>query len=100
MLKLYTAANLPEAYIVFHLLGQAGIEARVFNEHALGGLGEIPFTHAYPEVWVMEEADMSRAREVVAGYEKLPDHIDVRCAACRETNPANFQICWNCGEPI
>jgi hypothetical protein len=100
MRKLYTASNLPDAYIVFHLLGQAGIEARVFNENAQGGLGEIPFTHAYPEVWLMDEADVPRAREVIADYEKSSGDRDVHCAACREKNPANFQVCWNCGEPI
>jgi len=62
MLRLCTAANLPEAYLLLHRLAQAGIEARVLNEHAQGGLGEIPFTHAYPEIWIMEAADEERAR--------------------------------------
>lgn len=98
MRKLYTAANLPEAYIVFHLLSQAGIEARVFNENAQGGLGELPFTHTYPEVWLMDEDDMTRARDVVAGYEASCSEGSVRCAECQEENPVNFQVCWNCGE--
>lgn len=100
MRKLYTAANLPEAYIVVQLLNQAGIEARVFNENAQGGLGEIPFTHVYPEVWLMEDADMVRAREIVAGYEQSSVEGSVRCAVCREENPANFQLCWNCGQQL
>ena len=39
MRRLCSAANLPEAYLLKQLLEQAGIEARVFNEHAQGGLG-------------------------------------------------------------
>ena len=60
MFRLCTAANLPEAHLLLHRLAQAGIEARVLNEHAQGGLGEIPFTHAYPEIWIMEPADEER----------------------------------------
>lgn len=63
MLRLGTAANLPEAHLLLHRLAQAGIEARVLNEHAQGGLGEIPFTHAYPEIWIMEAADAARAAD-------------------------------------
>lgn len=100
MRKLYTAANLPEAYIVVQLLEQAGIEARVFNENAQSGLGEIPFTHVYPEVWLMDDRDWARAREVVIGYEQSAVEGSVRCTECREQNPANFQLCWNCGQQL
>lgn len=103
MRRLYTAANLPEAYIVVDQLRAAGIEARVFNENAQGGLGELPFTHVYPEVWVMEEGDWTRAREVVAAYERGSE-ADVRaavgCPDCGEENPGNFQLCWNCGNSL
>lgn len=101
--KLYTAANLPEAYIVIDQLRAAGIEARVFNENAQGGLGELPFTHVYPEVWVMDDGDWTRARDVVVAYER-GSKTDVgsaaRCPDCGEENPANFQLCWNCGSSL
>ncbi len=97
MHKLYTAANLPEAYLVLELLRAAGIEAHVFNENAQGGLGQIPFTDAYPELWLVNEADVGRARQVVAEYERSADGAEVRCAACGEQNPSSFQICWHCG---
>ena len=62
MYKLYAAANLQEAYLILHRLEHANISARIFNEHAQGALGEIPFTHAYPELWALEQADVTRAR--------------------------------------
>lgn len=99
MLKLYSAGNLQEAYLILHRLEQAGIEARVLNEHAQGGVGELPFTHAYPEVWLLEPADRSRARAIVEGYEreaKMP--LGSRtCLSCGEESPASFEICWRCG---
>lgn len=80
------------------LLGHAGIAARLLNENAQGGLGEIPFTHAYPEVWVMNDNDLERGQTVVEKYEHLPIETGVIfCSACGEENPRNFELCWRCG---
>jgi len=101
MKRVYSAANLQDAYIVLGLLAQAGIESQVFNANAQGGLGEIPFTHAYPEVWIVEDHDLKRARELVSGYEHAPSVTGhIYCRACGEENPANFQLCWKCGAAI
>ncbi len=99
MRRLCTAANLPEAHLLLHRLVHAGIEARVFNEHAQGGLGEIPFTHTYPEIWIMEPAQEARAREILAEFERDPaPSVPMRCVNCGETNPPGFEICWQCGQ--
>lgn len=97
MRRVYSALSLPDAHLIADLLGQAGIEARVFNENAQGGLGEIPFTHAWPEVWVLDEADFLRARELIRGVEGTDTRAQTACPACGEMSPANFQLCWNCG---
>ena len=98
MQRLYRAANLPEAYLLLHRLQHAGIEARVLNEHAQGGVGEIPFTHAYPEIWLVESADADRARSVVADFEnRTASDAVVICRSCSEESPAGFEICWRCG---
>lgn len=98
MQKIYTAGNLQEAYLIVHRLAQAGLEARVLNEHAQGGLGELPFTHVYPEVWLVEPAEAERAREIVAEYEQAEPPAGPRtCRACREENPGGFEVCWRCG---
>src|SRR3990172_8225169 len=98
MCRFCSAANLPEPHLLLHRLAQAGIEARVLNEHAQGGLGEIPFTHAYPEIWIMEAEDEPRARRIVVEFEQTPSLPDTaRCAACGEMNPPAFEICWRSG---
>ena len=87
-----------EAQIILDLLGHVGIKARLFNENAQGGVGEIPFTHAYPEVWVINDHDFERGQAVANRYEKAPvDTGVVFCKDCGEENPSNFQLCWNCG---
>ncbi|WP_394809722.1 DUF2007 domain-containing protein [Nitrosomonas sp.] len=98
MKKVYSANNLMEAQIVLDLLEHAYIPAQLFNQHAQSGMGEIPFTHAYPEVWVMRDADYERGKLVIEAYEKAPVATGtVHCPACGEENPANFQLCWKCG---
>ncbi len=101
MRKIYSAATLPDAHLLRGLLGQAGIDAKVFNENAQGGMGEIPFTHAYPEVWIVDEGDTVRAREVIRQFERPgPPPATLCCPACAEDNPGNFQLCWSCGESL
>ena len=100
MRKVYSTATLADAHLVVGLLGQEGIAARVFNENAQGGLGEIPFTHAWPEVWLDDERDKERALKVIRQMERPGSDAQLACAACKELNPENFQICWNCGEAI
>jgi len=98
MKKLYSANNLMEAQIVLDILEHALIPAQLFNQHAQGGIGDIPFTHAYPEVWVIRDDDYERGRKIVQQYEAIPQtHKTVNCPACGEENPANFQLCWQCG---
>jgi hypothetical protein len=101
MQRLYVAANVPEAHLVRGLLMAAGIEARVFNEYSPGALGELPASCAYPEIWIEEERDAERARQVIERYERQPvASAGQFCRACGEENPAGFAICWHCQQPL
>lgn len=97
MIRLYCAATLQEAHLLLGLLSADGIRARLQNAHAQSALGEIPFTHAYPEVWIERPGDIERARALIAAYETAGAAAQVRCRQCGEDNPANFDTCWNCG---
>ncbi len=101
MQKLYVAANVTEAYIVINMLARADVKARVLNEYAPGGMGEIPFTHTYPEVWIDEEADQVLAARILAEYQRPPSTAgSILCRQCDADNPGNFEICWRCGGPV
>ncbi|KPK11229.1 MAG: hypothetical protein AMJ68_06420 [Acidithiobacillales bacterium SG8_45] len=101
MKRLYTAADLTEAYLVRDMLADAGIRSRILNEHAQGGIGEIPFTHAYPELWIERENDLERARKLVKEFEaRVNSEVYVDCPRCGEENPENFETCWHCGLPL
>jgi putative signal transducing protein len=101
MIKAYTAANLQDAHILLGLLAASGIKARILNASAQGGLGEIPFTHAYPELWLDDARDAARARALIEEFER-PARAEPprRCPNCQEDNPARFEVCWKCGTAI
>lgn len=98
MRKAYSANNLIEAQMILQLLEQAYIPAKLMNTYLQGGLGEIPFTHAYPEVWVVRDEDFDKAQIIIDNYEHVPiDLTHISCPNCSELNPSNFELCWNCG---
>jgi Putative prokaryotic signal transducing protein len=101
MQRVYSAAHLPEAYLVRGLLAAVGIEARVLNEYATGGLGDLPADAVRPEVWIEDARDLPRARQIVDAYEQTPAPPGLdRCPACGEDSPRGFAICWKCLLPL
>jgi len=101
MKKVCSASNLVEAQIMLDLLGCASIDARLLNANAQSGVGELPFTHAYPEVWVMNDNDLTQGKEIITNYERAPVETGVVfCRSCNEENPRNFELCWHCGATL
>ena len=101
MFKVYSAGSIQDAYIIQGMLNEAGIETRILNEFAQGGVGEIPFTQAYPEIWIIREADRKRAKEIISQFDThhRPGD-DLFCPRCHESNPDTFETCWHCGNPL
>jgi Putative prokaryotic signal transducing protein len=80
--------------LVFHarnLLQAQGIEVLVRNATLSSALGELP--PAETELWVMNDADVSRAHEVLHRRVSGPDWT----CGCGETLGAQFTQCWKCG---
>ena len=101
MKKLYSAASLPDAHLIRNLLDQAGIDAHVFNENAQGGVGQLPVMEACPQIWIVDERDLERARQILEAFEQMPAvRSNLRCQQCSEDNPTTFQLCWNCGSSL
>ena len=101
MLKVYSAGNLLDAYLIQSLLTEAGIETQILNEFAQGGTGEIPFTHAYPEIWLVNKRDAERAKIIITHFEQRPYEVGATvCNNCGEPNPDTFEVCWRCGTSL
>jgi len=101
MQRLYVAAHLAEAHLLRALLAAARIEAHVFNEYAVGAIGELPPGAVSPEVWIADERDRALAQAVVAEYEQGAGvEGSCRCLTCGEDSPAGFAVCWHCSQPL
>ena len=101
MFRFYVARARFDAFLVADRLNQAGIRAHVFNQHASSIVGDVPPDVAQPQVWLEREADRERAEILLARLtEEAARSGTMRCAACGEDSPANFDLCWNCGRSL
>ena len=97
MKRVHIAPALLDAQLAVDVLSCLGIASRILNANAAGALGEVPFMQAQPEVWVDDDAQEMRAREVLAGLRNAPQRAEKTCPHCGEANPGNFMSCWQCG---
>ena len=109
--KVYEAKNAADAQLLRGLLESEGIPAIV------RGVGMVPFIEvglfrmgSRPTVWVLEDARLPRALEVVHGYRTDPEQAAAAtdgaapaaawiCPSCGESMEQQFSDCWNCGDP-
>jgi len=97
MKRVHSASNLPVAQLLVDLLAHRGIRARVFNANASSLAGELPIDSSLPQVWVDDDRDADRAREVIEAFVRSPSGPPVKCPKCGEENPSSFELCWSCG---
>lgn len=85
------------------ILEAEGIRTEIRNAGAAGLAGEVPYTQVYPELWILENTDEPRAREIIRDYREksaaTPAGPDWTCAKCGEAVDGIFIECWNCGAP-
>jgi len=94
----YSSINVAEVHLVRSLLTREGIGSRV-RRQLLGPLmGEIPADDARAELLV--PADALEAARAMIHEARTAEDIEQRCAACGETNPGSFELCWSCGADL
>ena len=96
MKRLTTAPNLALATLWADLLGQGGIVATVQRQYASSIAGEVPPDQTLPEIWVQDETQLERARQLLHEL-RHPRPRRWTCPACNELVEGPFEQCWNCG---
>lgn len=94
---MYTHENIAMVGSARNVLESAGIDCRLQNQYAGGGSGELPYVQAWPELWVIEDADYQRACQLLEKVFDAPAGADWQCEHCAENNASSFEVCWHCG---
>lgn len=98
MQRVYIAESLIDAQLLLDQLHAGEVAAVIFHANSPAALGELPVT--YPEVWIQRDLDLAKADRIVARFTHTPMPHQRTCPHCGETNPTNFEICWQCYQPM
>ena len=101
MRQVYIALHLVDAQIAKDYLQGAGISAVIKGEYLGSGAGELP-VDSYPTVWIVDDDEFEKARELISNYEsdRPGDQIyesHWQCPGCGEWIEPQFTECWSCG---
>jgi Putative prokaryotic signal transducing protein len=98
MQPLYSSHNLLEVHHLKNLLEAEGIRCQIKNELLSRLAGEIPFTECAPQLWLLDERDLERARQVVTDFHRVAVAAPPwQCPNCGEALEGQFTACWHCG---
>lgn len=99
MKKVYSSDSFFQIGQLRELLERHHIRCIAKNEYLIGGAGELPPTECWPELWVVEDFQYEKARELVEGFLAAPEDGlgEWLCPACGEHLEGQFGACWRCG---
>ena len=98
MKKLFSHENRIIVFNLRNVLEGEGIETHVVNEFAAGGAGDLPTFDTWPELWIEDDHQYQRARDIVDKILSDDRGEEWFCRGCGEKMDAAFRICWNCGK--
>ena len=98
MRKVYSAENLIAINHFKFALDAAGIEYLVKNDYVQSSVGETPFNELWPELWVINNEEEEKARELCLSVEQQikANNQEWFCTECGEKNASSFEFCWQC----
>ena len=98
--KIYSAANIAEAYLIQGLLNNLSIESVLSGENLSIAAGGLPADVFQVDIMVPEKS-FKEAAKVISNYEKslknsFNDNKSWICEKCNDVIPEIFEICWSC----
>lgn len=99
MKHVFTATTMSaDQEIVKSLLEKAKIPCMVRNEHLSMALGELAPSECSPELWILNDEDYPRAKEIVDAWRNAKTETrDPWICRCGEAIEGQFTSCWKCG---
>jgi Putative prokaryotic signal transducing protein len=92
--RVFSSWNLAAVHHARNVLDAAGIRAVVRNEYLSSAMGDLPPAECQAELWLLREADLKLAEELL--FRPPPQGEAWKCR-CGEELGAQFAQCWNCG---
>lgn len=84
-----------------NILEAEGIACEIRNQYLGSIVGEMPFPEVWPQLWVKNDLDFDRARELLSEDAAAESPGEPwRCRKCGEENEGQFAACWNCGTAL
>ena len=98
MRLLYTHPNRILVENCKNVVENAGIETMLQNEYAGGAIGELAPINAWLELWVANDSDYDKAKQLVDSTfaDDKENAATWQCSKCHEMNDAAFDFCWKC----
>lgn len=98
LIKVYEDFDFSRVGQMQSLLESHGIRTFLRNQYGSSVMGEVPFLEVMPQLFVLDDRDAPRARELLRTDrpEKKP-RPDWVCAECGTEVEGAFDACWNCG---
>ena len=100
-IQVYKAANSSEAYFIKGLLEQNSLDVRLLGENLSVAMGGLPLEVIQVDLLVRKE-QFDKAKKIIIQYEnELKNKNNKKnwiCSYCSKSNPATFEICWNCNK--
>jgi len=95
--RVFSSFNQTAVHHARNLLEAEGIQALVKNTLLSSAMGELPPAECQAELWVLDDADATRAEAVLSNARSPRGGTPWKCGACGETSEPQFTQCWRCG---
>lgn len=98
MIKVFESFEFSRVGQMQSLLESNGIRTFIKNEFGSSVVGELPFVEVVPQLFVLEEKDLAKAKELLKldlPVEQATE--DWSCPRCGIMVEGNFSQCWRCG---
>ena len=96
MRQVYTSQDSAQVGYYKSILDEAGISSYIRNENSNNP--EVSGAIFFPSLCVINDKDYEKAISILKSKQIMASRTgpDWACPSCSETNPPNFDSCWNC----
>lgn len=92
----YKHENRGLVYSVKNILAMHNIDCHIKNDFGNTMGAEFGIGNTLLELWVKEDGDYERAREIIEQQLHQKEQKPWICPSCSEENAGQFAVCWNC----